>query len=126
MAIANHLRELVDSFSELTAQHVRLARLELQEDAAWVGARVGVIAALAPLILVGYCFLCAAAAFGLAGPLGLPWALFVVGLVNLVGGGAGIAWAVNQLKDRKVMARTLAEVETTSAMVLRSEAPRSK
>ncbi|MDP2271160.1 MAG: phage holin family protein [Archangium sp.] len=118
MAQVNPLRELVDAFSELVAQHVRLARLEVKEDARFVGIRVGVIAVFTPLILVGYGFLCVALALSLRRFLGDGWAFLLVGLVNLLVSGIGIAIAANQLSKRKLMNATVLELETSSAMVL--------
>lgn len=121
MALGSQLREVVDGFSELTAHHIRLARVELAEDARFVGVRVGVIAALAPLILVGYGFLCVALALALRRVISADLAFLIVGLVNLVGGAAGIGVAAKQLSKKKVMNETLAELETTSSIVLKRE-----
>lgn len=124
MALGNQIRELVDAFAELVAQHVRLARMELAEDARFVGIRVGVIAALAPLILVGYGFLCVALALALHRVMEADFAFLIVGGVNLVGGVAGIAVAGRQLGTRKVLESTVVSFEKTSAVVLPVEAPK--
>lgn len=121
MALGTQLRDVVDGFSELTAQHIRLARLELAQDARFIGVRVGVIAALAPLILVGYGFLCVALALVLRRVMPADLAFLLVGLVNLIGGVAGIAVAAKQLNAKKVMHETLTELEETSSIVLRQE-----
>lgn len=121
MALGTQLREVVDGLSELTAHHIRLARVELAEDARFVGIRVGVIAALAPLILVGYGFFCIALALLLRRVMSAELAFFVVGLVNLAGGVAGIVVAAQQLSKRKVLDETLTELETTSSIVLRRD-----
>ena len=118
MAQVNPLRELVDAFSDLVAQHVRLARLEVKEDARFIGVRVGVIAAFTPLILVGYSFVCIALALSLRRFVGEAWAFMLVGLVNLAVSGIGIAIAANQLSKRKMMNATVLELETSRAMVL--------
>lgn len=123
MALGTQLREVVDGFSELTAQHIRLARVELAEDARFVGIRVGVIAALAPLILVGYGFLCVALALALRRVMSADLAFLLVGLVNLVGGIAGIVVAAKQLGEKKVMNETLTELEASTSIVLRKETP---
>jgi uncharacterized membrane protein YqjE len=118
MAPVNPLRELVDAFSELVAQHVRLARLEVKEDAKFIGARVGVIAAFAPLILVGYSFLCIALALWLGHRIGPELAFVVVGVFNLVVSGVGIAVAARQLQKRKLLNATVAELESSTALVM--------
>lgn len=122
MALGSQLRDLVDGFSELTAQHIRLARVELAQDARFIGVRVGVIAGLAPLILVGYGFLCVALALALRRVMSADLAFLLVGLVNLVGGLAGILVAARQLNAKKVMDDTLTELEATSSIVLSREA----
>lgn len=117
MALSTQVRELVDAFSELVAQHVRLAKMELADDARFVGLRVGLIAALAPLILVGYGFLCGGLAIALAAVMPTALAFVVVGLLNLVAGGAGIAVAARQLSERKMMPTTFTELESTRVVV---------
>jgi uncharacterized membrane protein YqjE len=121
MAVLTQIRELVESVSEVTTQHLRLARLELKEDARFIGARLAVIAALAPVILVGYGFLCVALALALRRVLAPDLAFAVVGLVNLAGGLLGIARIARQLKGRGVLSSTVTELKATSA-VLHSEA----
>ena len=118
MAQVNPLRELVDAFSELVAQHVRLARLEVKEDARFIGIRVGVIAVFTPLILVGYGFVCIALALVLKRALGEEWAFLLVGVLNLIASGIGIAIAANQLAKRKMLNATVQELETSRAVVL--------
>ncbi|MCU0702335.1 MAG: phage holin family protein, partial [Myxococcaceae bacterium] len=121
MALGSQLRDVIDGFSELTAHHIRLARVELAQDARFIGVRVGVIAALAPLILVGYGFLCVALALVLRRVMSADLAFALVGLVNLVGGIAGIVVAARQLNEKKVMHETLTELEETSSLVVRRE-----
>jgi uncharacterized membrane protein YqjE len=121
MALGTQLRELVDAFSELVAQHLRLARMELAEDARFVGLRVGAIAALAPLILVGYGFLCVALALALRRVMAADLAFLLVGLLNLVTGGVGIAVVGKQLGERKVMQATVAELDSSTSLILPRE-----
>jgi hypothetical protein len=119
MSLGAQLRELFEGLSELAAQHVELAKLELRSDARFIGARVGVIAALAPLILVGYGCLCAAAALALARVLAVDLAFLVVGVVNLLAGVVGIAIAARQLGERRVLSASAEELEASRAAVLR-------
>lgn len=118
MALGTQLRELVDAFSELVAQHVRLARLELTQDARFIGVRVGIIAALAPLIFVGWGFLCVALALLLRRVMPVDLAFLIVGIFNLLLGGVGIALVGKQLSGRKVLDASLSELESTTALVL--------
>ncbi|MEW5737314.1 MAG: phage holin family protein [Myxococcota bacterium] len=118
MSLGAQLRELFDGLGELTAQHIRLAKLELQDNARFVGARVAVIAALAPLVLVGYGFLCVAGALALSRVLAVDLAFLIVGAVNLVGAVAGIAIAGKQLGGTRFFTATVTELEETRAVVL--------
>ena len=92
--------------------------MELKEDARFVGIRVGLIAALAPLILVGYGFLCVALALTLRRWMADDLAFLVVGVLNLLIGGIGIAVVGRQLSERKVMNATMVELESSTAVVL--------
>ena len=125
MVLGNEVRELVDAFSELVTQHVRLAQLELKQDARFVGLRVGVIAAFAPLILVGYCFLCIALALALRRFVGDELAFVLVGVLNLLIAAIGIAVAGRQLSTHKMMNATQLELQTSSALVLPQRQDRS-
>jgi len=117
MALGAQLRELVDAFSDLVAQHVRLARLELAQDARFIGVRVGVIALLAPLFLVGWGFLCVALALAIHRTLSADVAFLIVGLLNLVLGGVGIGFAAKSLSTHKVMDASLSELESSTAII---------
>ncbi|MFT3708383.1 MAG: phage holin family protein [Archangium sp.] len=118
MALGTQLRELVDAFSELVAQHVRLARMELTQDARFVGMRVGLIAAFAPLILVGYGFLCVALALTLRRWMAADLSFLIVGLLNLAIGGTVIGVVAKQLGARKVMSATMNELDSSTALLL--------
>lgn len=117
MALGAQLRELVDAFSDLVAQHVRLARLELAQDARFIGVRVGVIALLAPLFLVGWGFLCVALALAIHRSLSADLSFLIVGLLNLVLGGVGIGLAAKSLSTHKVMDASLSELESSTAII---------
>lgn len=125
MVLGNEVRDLVDAFSELVTQHVRLAQLELKQDARFVGVRVGVIAIFAPLILVGYCFLCIALALALRAFIGDVLAFVLVGVLNLLVAGVGIAIAGRQLSNHKMMNATQLELQTSSAIMLPQRQERS-
>jgi uncharacterized membrane protein YqjE len=117
MTLSHQLHELVESTNELLSQHVRLAKLELKQDATYVGARVGIIATFAPMLLVGYIFLCGALAYVLAEAWTWPWSLLGVGVLNLLVGATGIAVAAAQLKKRHMLNRTVEELEQTRAAI---------
>jgi uncharacterized membrane protein YqjE len=68
---AELLVQLASELGNLLSRHVALAKLELSETARRTGLGVAQIAACAPLVLVGYAFLNAAAALALSR--GSPW-----------------------------------------------------
>jgi hypothetical protein len=121
MALVRQLADVVDSVSELFSRHVDLARAELADDARFVGVRVGVIAALAPLVLVGYGFLCVALALALRSSLGDVGAFAFVGLLNVIPGVVGIGFAGRQLGKKKVLATSLTELDATTGLVRREK-----
>ncbi len=122
MQLGDHFRELVDAFSDLIAKHIKLARVELREDAKAIGLEVGRILAFLPLLLVGYILFSVAAALFLHRYLAADLAFLLVAVFNLGVGGIGIFLAVKKLQARPVMDDTKAAFETT-AIALRIEEP---
>ncbi len=114
MQLADHFRELVDSFSDLIAKHLKLAKVELKEDAKAIGADVGKIVAFLPLVLTGYLLLCVAGAIFLGRYVGYELGFLLVAAANLGAGGLGISLAVRKLQTRAVMNDTQAEIESTA------------
>ncbi len=108
---------MADGVSRLVSQHLALARMELEEDARVMGGNVARIAAFVPFVLVGYFFLCAALALFLARWLDFAGAFALVGGVNLVGGGAGIALAASRLKSLRPMDETKEELNRSVAVL---------
>jgi hypothetical protein len=117
MAALENLGALISGISRLVEDHMKLARLELKSDARQIGTRLGAIAVLMPLVLVGYGFLCAALAIWLSRSMALEGAVALVGAVNLVAAVIGIYVAAQQLKGRPMLGATIAEIEATTAAV---------
>jgi len=113
---------LTDGFTKLVTQHLTLSRVELMEDARVMGSDVARIAAFVPFVLVGYLFLCAALSAFLARWIGWDGSLALVGTVNLVAGGLGIARAASRLKTHSVMDDTARELNRSVSAVL-AQAP---
>lgn len=120
MQLADHFRELVDAFSDLIAKHLKLARVELKEDAKAISVEVGKILAFVPLLMVGYILLAIAAGLFLNRYMAPDVAFLIVAAFNLAVGGLGIFLAVKKLQARQLMNDTRAEIETT-ALELRRE-----
>jgi uncharacterized membrane protein YqjE len=113
---------LVDGLGQLLAQHVALARLELSEEAHSLTRALGTLALFTPLLVVGYAMLCFGLAFALARWLSVPGAVLLVGVANLVVGGAGL-WTVRKAFRRPMLQDTTAAVRE-SAHALQAEAHR--
>ncbi|WP_228530507.1 MULTISPECIES: phage holin family protein [Myxococcaceae] len=109
------ISRMADGFSRLVTQHIALARLELAEDARQMGAGLGRIAAFLPFVLTGYALLCGALSLVLARWVGLAGGLALVGAANVVGGGLGLARALQGLRSVKVMHGTQEELNRSAA-----------
>jgi uncharacterized membrane protein YqjE len=120
MQLADHFRELVDAFSDLIAKHIKLARVELKDDAKAIGLEVGRILAFVPILLVGYIILAVAAGLFLNRYMAADIAFLIVAVFNLTVGGLGIFFAIKKLQARQVMNDTRAEIEST-ALALRTD-----
>jgi uncharacterized membrane protein YqjE len=109
---AELLVQLAGELGNLVSQHVALAKLELGETARRTGLGVAQIAAFAPLVLVGYAFLNAAAALALSRWLPLAAAVALVGLLNVVVGLVGVALAARSFR-RPALDDSVRELERT-------------
>ncbi|HZJ54392.1 MAG TPA: phage holin family protein [Myxococcaceae bacterium] len=109
---AELLVQLAGELGNLVSQHVALAKLELGETARRTGLGVAQIAAFAPLVLVGYAFLNAAAALALSRWLPLAAAVALVGLLNVVVGLVGVALAARSFR-RPALDDSVTELERT-------------
>jgi len=109
---AGLLVQLASELGNLLSQHVALAKLELGETARRTGLGVAQIAACAPLVLVGYAFLNAAAALALSRWIPLAGSIALVGLLNVVVGVVGVALAARSFR-RPVLDDSVLELERT-------------
>ncbi len=123
MPTTEHLRAIIEALSELVAQHVQLARVELKEDVKELGTQVGKIAAFVPLLIMGYALLCVALALFLRRFLPLDASFLIVAGLNLGGGALGIMLAVRRLKERKVLLSGSRDELQSTALALRGQAP---
>lgn len=115
--IAQAMSRIADGLSRLVSDHLALARVELREDARTFAISAARIAVFVPLILVGYGFLCAALAVAVSRWIGLGWALFAVGFLNVAVGAIGVRVALRKVQGREVLGETREEV-SRSAEVL--------
>ena len=89
----------VDSFRELVSAHLAVTRAELASDARQFAHDVAPLGAAVPILLLGYAFVCVAAATLLSQSLGLVLGLAIVGGVHVVGGAIGVRVVVARLGD---------------------------
>jgi hypothetical protein len=120
MNLTHELQDMAENVGELVASHLRLAQVEARDDLRWIGKRLGVALALAPLVLVGHAMLCAALALELARVMPLPMAVAGVGFLNLIAGTIGIGIATQQIHRREVLVQTFGELEASSASMVRA------
>jgi hypothetical protein len=105
------VRETADGFGHLIADHIKLARLELLADVKTHGRQLAVIAAIVPIVLLGYGLVCVGLAVVLSQWLGRAQAFFLVGGIHVVGGAIGIAVAAKRLSQAKPLHETAIEVD---------------
>jgi uncharacterized membrane protein YqjE len=115
--IADRLRDMADDLVELVGAQLRLTRLELQGDARAVGARLARLAALAPLVLVGYACVAGALVVVLARPFGLAGSLLIVGVAQLAVGIGACLGAARALRRVRFLDRSREELRSTVAAV---------
>jgi hypothetical protein len=82
--------EVATGISHLLGQHVKIAKLELQEELHAIGRRATLIAVLAALVALGYGMAMTALAFIIGGQSSVGIPLVVVGLAHMAGGGLGL------------------------------------
>lgn len=111
------MQRVADGFGTLVREHLALARIELIEDVKSVGGDSARVAAFTPFLLVGYLFVCIALAILIGQALGLGWAFLIVGVLNLLVGGVGVALGLGRLKHRRVLDDTVEELRATTALL---------
>jgi uncharacterized membrane protein YqjE len=111
--MANLVVQLVGDLANLFAQHVALAKVELRDSARTVGKGVGILAAVAPLVLVGYSFLNAALALALSRWMPLAASVALMGFLNVLAGAVGVVVATRSLR-RPMLGDTVDELERTA------------
>ena len=118
VAAAEHLKELGQSLTVLLENHFALFKLELREDAKVAGQQVAAIAALLPLLLLGWAFLCIALGILLGRVMPLDLSFLLVGLINLAIAASGVGLAVTRLMHHRWLLRTQREAETTQVTAI--------
>jgi hypothetical protein len=115
--IAALLKGTADAMGHLLAGHLKLARLELMEDAQAVGGPAALVAAFAALAILGYGLVVLGLAATLRPYLGWPGALFLLGGLHLAGGGIGARRGLRRLKAVKVLDESTQEATGSLATI---------
>jgi hypothetical protein len=108
------LKETADSFGELIADHIRLARIELAVDLKTYLGALGLSLVAALLFVIAYAFAWVSLALVLARLCGAPIAFGAAAAFHLVGGGVLLRVVSGRVKRTKVMRESLVEVRRTA------------
>src|SRR5262249_29675715 len=111
--MADLVVRLVGDLANLFPHDVALAKVALRESAGTVGKGVAILAAVAPLVVVGYAFLNAALALALARWMPLAASVALMGLLNVLAGAVGVVVAAKAFR-RPVLGDTVDELERTA------------
>ena len=103
------LKETADSLGVLIADHVKLARVELEADVRIYAGALGVSLAASVLLFFGYAFAWAALALALARIWGAPVALAFVAAIHLLVGGITLAAVSRKVQQTKLMRESIVE-----------------
>src|SRR5512145_1471834 len=118
--IVTLLKVASDDLGRLISDHLRLTRLELLADIKAYSSRVAILAALVPIVFLGYAFVCLGTCVVLSKWLGLGVALFLVGGVHLVGAVAASFVAARRLQNMHPMSESVCEAsESVSSLAAR-------
>ena len=117
MEAKDHVKQLGESMSEMLEGHLKLFKMELKDDAAVLAENIVAVAALLPLILVGWGFLCVALGLYLGKFMPLELAYLLMAGLNLVVAGTGIGLALARLSKRNWLSRTKREAQKSVAIV---------
>jgi Putative Actinobacterial Holin-X, holin superfamily III len=107
--------EAADSLGELLADHIRLARLELEADALIYAGAAGWVIVAVLLAAIGYLLASVAAVLGLARLTGMPTASGLVAAFHLAVGAGCFHAASRRLRRTKVLRETTAEARRSKA-----------
>jgi hypothetical protein len=108
-ALGAVLKETADSLGVLIADHVKLARVELETDVRIYAGALGVSLVAGGLLLFGYAFACAALALALAKLWGAPVAFAAVAAAHLLVGGLGLGAVSRKVQRTKLLRESIRE-----------------
>jgi hypothetical protein len=111
-ALLTLVKETVEDLGALVAGHVKLARAEIGRDVRAYGRRAAATAGVVGAFLVGYAFVCVAAAVALGRVIDPPLAYLAIGGLHLLGGGVAIAVLRGRAAPRP-LDDTFAELDRT-------------
>jgi uncharacterized membrane protein YqjE len=108
-ALGALLQETAESLGALIADHVKLARIELQTDVRIYARAVGVSLAAGALLVFGYLFAWTALALALARLWGPPAAFAAVAAVHLLVGALSLGAVSRKVERTKLLRESIVE-----------------
>ena len=119
--IISLVKETASGLSQLVADHIRLARLEMTADAKSYARDVGMLLAGGFVVVVGYGLGCIAAGAALARVIGAPLAFLALALLHVVVGALALVLIARRMKRVQLLQGTKHEVtRSVSALTARS------
>ncbi len=111
--IVGLVRETIDGLRTLIADHIKLARIELQTDLQSYARGAAVLAVAGLILAIGYVFAWIAAAIALGRLWGTAVAFLVVAGVNLAVGFVAMLVAAGRMKRTRLMHGSAVEARTS-------------
>ena len=108
-ALGAVLKETADSLGVLIADHVKLARVELEADVRIYAGALGVSLVAVLLLLFGYAFACSALALALAKLWGAPVAFAALASAHLLVGALSLGAVSRKVQQAKLLRESIVE-----------------
>ncbi|HLK91309.1 MAG TPA: phage holin family protein [Polyangia bacterium] len=111
--IVGLVRETIDGLRTLIADHIKLARVELETDLKSYAGGVAVLVVAGLILAIGYVFAWIAAAIALGRVWGTAMAFAVVAAFNLLVGFVAVMLATGRMKRTRLMHGSAIEARTS-------------
>jgi Flp pilus assembly protein TadB len=113
------VKEMVDGLGDLTAGHLKLARVEIAADVREYGRRMKMLVIGAAFLLLGYALACVALALALARLIGAPLSFLSIAGAHLIGGGIGLVVILRRPARARPLEETMSELDRTVSVLAR-------
>jgi uncharacterized membrane protein YedE/YeeE len=113
------VKETADGFSQLVADHIKLARIEMTADAKGYVRDLGVLLVGGFVFAIGYGLACIAAGMALARVMGGPLSFACLALLHVAAGAIALGLAIRRMKRLQLMHDTKLEVSRSMSVFSR-------